>query len=244
MTREAEHFTENRLRKALLKVSSEQDTMKIDMNTITIDTEWGLSLIAHPGTNGKRFVTLFRQVWEAIPEQQRIKMRRRWRRKGQPIIILQVKPLFVFEGVRRYPLASYLIETEEFHFRSTWIDKMPDEMVKILIAHELAHCLIIASGGALDVEVWKDELEVAEVLETSGLSDFCLSRWIILNGHTFYCEDCFEEIFGPVNSIEQCRECLTYYLIEPEGDGWNPVRCNTDKVVAMISQHHAQVTGD
>ena len=206
------------------------------MKPITISQEWRLYLTASQGTDGERFAERFRRVWEAIPEQHRIKMRSRWWLVDQPTIGVQFWPLHVFEGLHRYPLACYTLDSEEFRFRATWINKMPDEIVEILIAHELAHCLIIASGGALDVDRWQDEEKVAEVIDSWGLNEYPLNLWIVDNSFLFYCEDCGEEMSGPTNSWEQCRNCLADYLIEPEGDGWMPVKCESKEIIQFMEQ--------
>ena len=109
---------------------------------------------------------------------------------------------------------------------------MPDGILVILIAHELAHCLIFARrcDGPVKVVAGEDEEEVAEVIDEWGFSDAFLETWIDENGHSFLCEECNNEVIGPIGSWEQCPECFADYLIEQGADGVKPIRCSAAKI--------------
>lgn len=115
---------------------------------------------------------------------------------------------------------------------------MPDGIVEILIAHELAHCLIIArrSDGPVKVVAGEDEEEVADVMDEWGFSESVLDAWIGENGHSFRCEKCNNEVIGPIGSWEQCPNCLADYLIEQGAGGAKPEWCSAAKISELIEQ--------
>lgn len=202
------------------------------MKTITISSKWKLQLTFHPGADGERFAELFRRVWEKIPKDHRACMRRRWKHDGQPHISIQTFPLRNFDGGGPFPIACYWPHTEEFRFRSTWVDQMPDRVLENLVAHELAHCLIIArrSDGPVKLIAGADEEEAAEVMDEWEFSDAFLETWVDENGHSFLCEECNNEVIGPIGSWEECPECFADYLIEQGADGVKPIRCSAAKI--------------
>lgn len=206
------------------------------MKTITISKENHIDLTAFQGTDGNRFAELFRRVWEGIPSDHRHCMRSRWKLDGQPYICIQSFPIRNFEGGEPFPIACDWSQTEEFRFRSTWIDQMPDGVVEILVAHELAHCLIIArrSDGPIEIIAGQDEEEAEEVMGEWGFCDAFLDTWVDENAHSFLCEKCNNEVIGPIGSWEQCPDCLADYLIDHGADGVKPIRCSSAKISELL----------
>jgi hypothetical protein len=98
---------------------------------------------------GQQFAELFRQVWQAIPADAHVVIRDFWRRHalfGKPFIEYSNQWLPGGSDVR----ATTKAFAGEMQFLAKELDPMPDDAVRFIIAHELAHVFQKARGDTLD----------------------------------------------------------------------------------------------
>jgi len=133
--------------------------------------------------NGKRFARLFADTWRGLPLTVRRKLRAHWRLLGGgfggggefiPIIVL-VENRQDYEAVEEQAFGACYVFGLTLLFNALYVDRFPDDEVKYVIAHELAHVYCYATARRMHMRnIGEDQSlqwlhrEVGEVLSSWG----------------------------------------------------------------------------
>ena len=148
---------------------------------------------------GRRFSRLFAAAWRRIPLGARRGLLAHWRTNDpnvtrvatSPLIELTSLPIRREVGRRRrddFFLAKVSAAGHRMRFWSIAVGLMPDGMVEVLVAHELAHIHVHALGKSDPAYATKtavenaggEEAEVAKLmLDWGGFDDDRLTRWLL-----------------------------------------------------------------
>lgn len=136
--------------------------------------------------DGARFARLFGEVWRTLPLFARRRMLRYFRGGKllervltggpSPAILITAEPL---DGAG---LGSWQQKRGAFLFWCEAVNHLPDIHLRTLIAHELAHCVLSASGADTDDEVWVRELNIEWGYDEDALDNWieeCAPDWIL-----------------------------------------------------------------
>lgn len=186
---------------SLSYVSTESCDMSM-REPIEIDGESGLYYAGEFGSHDERFVAAFRSTWCRIPSEDRSKMISWWQWwDGQ--LSHQLSELYRLSGrVGEMPHAKRTptIEVLDKHpswgnavamshhfgsgmsFRRVVVDVIPDQLLEVLIAHELGHCFL-HSLSRLDFSKFPIDSEVAvfRQLRRWGFHERKLDNWLEKN---------------------------------------------------------------
>lgn len=196
--------------------------MSEPMKYLPLFPESNLFCEAWSHTDDHRFVEVFQRVWRQIPERCRRELVKYWREKSAeygerlPRIVVWRWHLHQNRDGGFWGIGQTGGIGTRMYFRSTWIDVMPDNIVGILIAHELGHAYLAAVNGP---DYWFDSLtvlleeDVAEALMWWDFDQEVLDEWIETHSHDFACIHCGVTVSAPVKSREWCRKCGKEYEI-------------------------------
>lgn len=140
-----------------------------------------------------RFARLFREAWKHLPLYARRRILGHWRDDDAPRIFGMVySPLIHLEddwdgrkrgrGLRG-DLGMVHREGHMIHFWTKIVAAFPDELVRDLIAHELAHVHQFACGWDFD-DSYEREEEADRRGELWGFSSTAMDEWMLEHGHT------------------------------------------------------------
>jgi hypothetical protein len=144
----------------------------------------GVELFA-PSGGGERFAGLFKEVWRAIPIGPRRSILKHWRKGlfGRPAIELlddwSTSEYRRTDGFREYVRSYAQVLNNgvgcQIRFRRKAVAKMPDDVVRAMIAHELAHCYQEGFGWDLAKDIEDDPLSARFFFEE--YADDCAAEW-------------------------------------------------------------------
>lgn len=104
--------------------------------------------------NGHRFAELFRQTWKQMPLSPRRMLLKMWRQRRPTGCDLPWPPIEMLAGKSDFSrgnssaaIAQYTTWMLGFAFDSRYMDRLSDESVKSVIAHELAHAVLITQDA-------------------------------------------------------------------------------------------------
>jgi len=132
-----------------------------------------------------RFRNAFLDTWRKLPQHARDILVVRWT-ISNGIVYLTVK----WSGCdTRFAQCS--VNGSQFHFLSSVIDHLPDDVLRICVAHELAHGFFFASGDPYhcgialpeDIRLRLAESLVHELCDIWGFPSRQLSRWCVDNAN-------------------------------------------------------------
>jgi hypothetical protein len=97
--------------------------------------------------NDAKFARVFRDTWPRLPLWARRAMLANWRTKSSPPLLClpHIKVLDSWAR-RKKEVGIYFPAREEILFRAPAVDLMPDEILSVLISHELAHAASYAAA--------------------------------------------------------------------------------------------------
>ncbi|HEY1601384.1 MAG TPA: hypothetical protein VGG64_17410 [Pirellulales bacterium] len=98
------------------------------------------------GASSEKFAELFRSTWKQIPRRHRGLLREHWRSVPIAQYWAPEIQIGIWENCEYRTLGVCQNKGRRFVFLPEAIDKFPDENVRELIAHELAHAVQHASG--------------------------------------------------------------------------------------------------
>jgi hypothetical protein len=141
----------------------------------------GVHLFA-PCEGGERFARLFIETWKRLPYLARRRILGHWK-KGPLGIGPRIHLLPDWSGRRSRvdpdgALATTGLLGLELFFCAEAVAAYPDELVRGIVAHELAHVLQWASGCdmvGVDAEEW--EMDADELVEDWGFSATAMDEW-------------------------------------------------------------------
>ena len=147
-----------------------------------------------PDGGAERFTRLFRETWRRIPCWYRGSMLRHWRVAPEfPRYVLtpQVQLLECWGDTPRRSLRGVKAAVSEaghrLKFRTRVVDAYPDDLVRDLIAHELAHVVQCATGGIElegdDAGFW-NEVGADELVDCWGFEPDAMDEWDRAHGVT------------------------------------------------------------
>ena len=96
--------------------------------------------------NGPRFAELFRQTWKRMPRWATRLLLAYWEDRMDGLIRPPFVELVPYPLGGRRTFATTSRQGMRYHFRSEYVDAMPDDVVQDLVAHELAHGVQSADG--------------------------------------------------------------------------------------------------
>ena len=160
---------------------------------LPIDPEQGLSALIYSG-DGERFVRMFRQAWQMIPEHVRDLLLAHWDaeraviRRNSPklpwsVISLRRSHRTFDESQRRRRITFASTSSADLTFYVPTFAIMPDEMFCVVIAHELAHRVMrMENPGemppeALTAAYWSLEEEVHARISEWGFDVEAMHQW-------------------------------------------------------------------
>jgi hypothetical protein len=131
-----------------------------------------------------RFKAAFADTWRKLPPYARSALRDYWNLSGGAIVFLTVN----WTGCQRN-LAQCSGAGGHLHFLSSVVDRLSDDLLRICIAHELAHAFFFATGdpyhcGSPLPEEVREELAEALVHAISAVWGFAwreFSHWCVKN---------------------------------------------------------------
>jgi hypothetical protein len=153
--------------------------------------------------NGPRFRHLFLETWRRIVLGDRRRILRHWRADDSVAWEIWKSPSIVLVSTWDEKKHNQSAETRclghGLCFCSTDVDEMPDDVVRDIIAHELAHVHQFACGMryghegpwgmefiGVDGEEWGDIIDIedgaAEIMSNWGFDPESLDRWAISTG--------------------------------------------------------------
>ncbi len=148
--------------------------------------------VISPYGGGERFARLFRETWDRIPLGPRRSMLKYWRTECilpvafQPTIYLMPEWKNRRGGNRLkgdMACMTHLGHVLNFHART--VAKMPDEIVRDLISHELAHVVQRAEWDDFDNEdAFTVEESADATMEMWGFSSTNIDKWTLSVGIT------------------------------------------------------------
>jgi hypothetical protein len=98
--------------------------------------------------DGPRFAKLFRTTWKRLPLWSRRLLLKYWT-WGVPCFGVLFRPRIELTDspiLNQQVVGATLLRGNEIKFRARHVDRMPDAVVQVLIAHELVHVVLIADG--------------------------------------------------------------------------------------------------
>lgn len=157
---------------------------------MAIATSSGLYMAAWGHAADRRFARVFRQAWRKVPLSARRVTVRHWRRYRDAYAAAA--------ALIDVPLVEVLDYKSNFHrgrskdavgqcdhmgtvlaFWAPWVDRLPDEHLETLIAHELAHVYLIATRpGHMQQRYSRAESEVYAVLSEWGFDEDSYWQWV------------------------------------------------------------------
>ena len=126
-----------------------------------------------------RFKDVFSLTWRRLPLDVRRRLLRKWRerRRGEPSLPEYLVPKFLVGSATlmtrdkdKNTAARYTDAFTEFLFVDFFVERLSDEALAALIAHELAHCFL-DHGPECGMEKWVREVEVFEALSEWGFEE-------------------------------------------------------------------------
>jgi hypothetical protein len=146
-----------------------------------------------------RFISVFRDTWRRLPSPARRRILHYWRTDPlREYTRGPVSPLFElmtdlseFEKDSANVIGMCSRRGHEVRFRTPIIDRMPDDHLATVVAHELAHVFHYASGdpthtppeGESELEgmlrQMRGEVLVKQMTEAWGFSEKGLDRWLM-----------------------------------------------------------------
>lgn len=131
--------------------------------------------------NGYRFAELFRQVWKQMPLSPRRLLLKLWRQSRPMNCDLPWPPIEMLAGKSDFSrgnssaaIAQYTARRLSFAFDSRYMDQLSDASAKSVIAHELAHAVLIAQDaeGHLSEAAYDDSGFSQAEYDTDELAGF------------------------------------------------------------------------
>lgn len=129
-----------------------------------------------PGT-GQRFASIFRSTWNALPLWARRRILRHWREpseQGVDVLNLTIELISDVPDEDGPGIATCCNLGHYLEFYEPLVDRMPDECVTALIAHELAHVLQYA-----DDAMTRDKESAEEIAAEIIRCDFGIDEWVL-----------------------------------------------------------------
>jgi hypothetical protein len=146
-------------------------------------------LTPHGQGNECRFAGLFGTAWERIPQPDQQVILTHWRNCPWPQAILPHSPCIeLLEGwseallTRTYQrraskaLGHCGLDGHELRFRASVVDRMPEVHVLELIAHELAHVYLKATGDHSPPPIC--EVRADLIMARWGFDPFAMDQWL------------------------------------------------------------------
>lgn len=151
-------------------------------------THYGPRIPFYGYGDDERFARLVRSTWFQIPYGHRRKMIEFWR-SSQSRAAPYWNPTFslLVDWARRTPgmLGFCTGHGRELRFYAPAVDKMPDEVVRTLIAHEIGHVFVLANGSASDMDEESEEIEVRFLNDDWwGFDEAGIDEWMQAEGQT------------------------------------------------------------
>jgi hypothetical protein len=150
----------------------------------------GLYLVANGHGDDRRFADSIRGVWVGLPAADRRLMRNYWQTNSWRSIVDGPSPrIQLLAGwvdwllgrnfrprlVRAVGMCRYY--GHELLFDSRVVDRLPEQHVRELIAHELGHVVVLARG--LTVSGPRAEYATDQVMRGWGFDPFALHLWLL-----------------------------------------------------------------
>jgi hypothetical protein len=143
-----------------------------------------------PGGDGKRFARLFAETWRRLPYRVRRHVLKHWRESDLSFVNYSPQiELVDFWSQRMVEAglggdkAAVFCLGHRLVFWTKIVDAYPDDLVRDLIAHELAHVYQWAIGCDLDeMEPMLCESEADLLVETWGFSSTAMDEWDLEHG--------------------------------------------------------------
>lgn len=174
------------------------------------------------GVDLKRFVRVFRETWKGIPLSERRRLLSYWRSRSPT----PYSPRFIIlEGLynRGEDIAALGVcyfHQNAFEFRADAVNLMPDNILRTLIAHELAHVAHRLHWRGHTPEDFRDHLNLVAddepIPEGNGPNDLGSPHWMEehetrqLHGDWGFCEEEFDEWLGEnqdtLQAMKEARE--------------------------------------
>ena len=143
------------------------------------------------GSDGARFAGLFRDTWRRLPLWVRRSILKHWRTDPFPLPLFKPEIELVpdWEGRvagrgLRGDMACVKARGHTMRFWTRIVAAFPDELVRDLIAHELAHvCQWSIGRDLLTMDNYETEEEADWWVERWGFSADTMDQWMLVNGH-------------------------------------------------------------
>ena len=126
----------------------------------------------HFCTSNPRFDGMFVNVWKSLPLAARRRMLRYFRSSTPIPFVVALTPQIDDD---QHTLGIWKSGSRCFLFWSEAVERLPDTLLRTLIAHELAHCCIDAYGHSDN----NDEEFARELSTTWGYDEEALDDWIV-----------------------------------------------------------------
>lgn len=129
----------------------------------------GVYLPAFGYGDDARFARVFRHTWPLLPLYARRTLLKQWRESEWPMRpMIEVLP---FWSNRQTCVLGECYGHHLFRFWAKAVDALPDDLLAVLIAHELAH----------DVYPDEEEFDLREKNVMWGFDEYALDDWIAAN---------------------------------------------------------------
>lgn len=126
--------------------------------------------------DGHRFARLFGEVWRTLPLFARRRMLRYFRDGWALEAMITGGPspaiLITAEPIEGGGLGCWRQKRGAFFFWAEAVNRLPDTHLRTLIAHELVHCVLTASGEDSSDEMWVRETNIEWGYDENALDDW------------------------------------------------------------------------
>lgn len=140
-------------------------------------------------SKGERFARLFRETWVRIPLYARRYILKHWKSDDVLRFAVRYSPSIeladTWDGKKPGDAGWAHRGGHSLRFARRRVEKMPDEVVCDLIAHELAHVFQWAIGEDLNsLDAFNIEIIADEIMESWGFDAESIDRWAVGAGVT------------------------------------------------------------